>query len=588
MARAGRYLRQRGEVFYYHRRLPKAVLESRNQSDFLGSGPIFRRSLKTKRRAEALAKAAQIEAKFSSEIDRLRGTTNASVIHGNANLPTGSDTPREISDRELAQLTDDVQHRASRIWLELALAAETDEDARAELDDKVYFREMDAAEISRSIKQAGFSSRIVGMPDPATTASNAIRENNWNAPPGSRDHAIIVKTVRKALLDAQKEIDGLIDGTIAPRKSDTYLRNRNSGVPSITLRETVTQYVNARQLNPKTERDVETSLKMFESIIGDKLLDDLTKADFRSFLKVISQKTVGGRSRGSIARPITEATVRKRLKFLSTAINFAQNRGLFEGMNPALGHDVSAWVKPSNPLIMPKKRPFSETELNRIFQHPWFAGCKSATDKHTPGNYRQSGKYFWAPIVAVYTGMRAAELGGLKVSEVRLKDEYPHILVRENEYRTIKGNGSREVPILDALIEVGLGEYLGRVASSGADRLFPDWELPKSTGQVAREESRWSNADPVRAFNRTVVHQMLGSRLNDGARLEVTFHSFRGAFKSMLGLNDNRISPNIIHEVVGHSKSDLDQRYVGTIPLSETYSAVRGCRYTSLNLPAAP
>lgn len=588
MAKAGRYLRLRRGVFYYHRRLPKDVLNCASQSDVLGSGPIFRRSLKTKNRAEALANAAQIEAIFSREVDRLRGLQNTVTGHATAGLPISSTTPREITDRDLEKLADDVRNRTSRKWRELVLVAETDEDARSQLEDLEYLRGMDAEEIFNSITKVGYSSQFGGMPDPVDVASKAISENNWFAPPGSLDHALVVKTVRNALREGHREIDGLLDGTIAPKKSDTYLQNQGGDTKPITLREAVSRYLNAKQSKPKTQRDIERSLQMFEKIVGNRLLDDLTKADFREFLKVISKKTVGGRSKGSIERPISENTVKKRLKFLSAAINFAQTRGWFEGMNPAQGHDVSAWVKPRDPLVNPDKRPFTDEELNLIFQHPLFVGCRSATDKHTPGSYRQSGKFFWVPVVALYSGMRAAELGGLKISEVRLDERYPHFLVRENEYRTIKGDRPREVPILDALLELGFGEYYRRIGFTGAERLFPDWELPKSVGRFDRKDARWSNVDPVRSFNRTVVPKMLGHRLNEEARLEVTFHSLRGAFKSMLGLNEYRISPNIIHEVVGHSKSDLDQRYVGTVPLSETYSAVRACRFASLHLPAAP
>lgn len=72
------------------------------------------------------------------------------------------------------------------------------------------------------------------------------------------------------------------------------------------------------------------------------------------------------------------------------------------------------------------------------------------------------------------------------------------------------------------------------------------------------------------------------------ARREVTFHSFRDAFKTMLGLSNYRLPPNYKHEVIGHAKFALDQRHVGEIPVDETYPAVRACRYEGLALPPPP
>lgn len=122
----------------------------------------------------------------------------------------------------------------------------------------------------------------------------------------------------------------------------------------------------------------------------------------------------------------------------------------------------------------------------------------------------------------------------------------------------------------------------------GTDRLFPDWVLPKSSKAYEKHDTPWSNAKIIRAFNRTVIRNSLGERLRDDARQEVTFHGFRGAFKSMLGLQANAVSTNIIHEVTGHAKGEMDQRYVGMIPLEETYPAIRACGWSGLILPTSP
>ncbi|RYG40732.1 hypothetical protein EON79_22095 [bacterium] len=135
---------------------------------------------------------------------------------------------------------------------------------------------------------------------------------------------------------------------------------------------------------------------------------------------------------------------------------------------------------------------------------------------------------------------------------------------------------------------MGFREYVERIAATGADRLFPDWESPKRTGDFDRDDAAWSNGRVIRAFNRTVIPAVLKDHLVDGARRAVTFHSLRGSLKSMLTHDGRNVNLNVINEVIGHAKSEMDQSYVGSIPISKTYPAIRSCRYEGLTLPSAP
>lgn len=135
---------------------------------------------------------------------------------------------------------------------------------------------------------------------------------------------------------------------------------------------------------------------------------------------------------------------------------------------------TEAFAKTANKAIMPDKRRLQISELNAIFAHPWFTGCRSATETNKPGQFRLTGAEFWVPIVALFTGCRAAELGGLKVSEVMMEGPCPHLIIRDNEYRRTKSKRTRRVPVLDALIAMGFPAYVHRIRAGGHDRLFPD------------------------------------------------------------------------------------------------------------------
>jgi integrase len=211
----------------------------------------------------------------------------------------------------------------------------------------------------------------------------------------------------------------------------------------------------------------------------------------------------------------------------------------------------------------------------------------SRNRSHEAGEVRLTGAHYWAPVVALFTGCRAAELGGLKLNEIHLSGPHPHIHIRDNEYRRTKGGYARFVPLLDALLELGFGEYVEAIRARGNDRLFPDWQSPKSTGNFDKDDAAWSNASVIRAFNRTVIKHRLGEVLPADARREVTFHSFRGAFKSMISRSRFGININAINDVIGHAKLREDPRYVD-VPIEESHEALHACRWDDLVVPSAP
>lgn len=352
------------------------------------------------------------------------------------------------------------------------------------------------------------------------------------------------------------------------------------------LADVVENYLKARSTPTKASSETRLALRQFEHAVGRKALAAITRPDVIKFVEHVANHTIGGKTPGSIVRPISEQSVSKRLRMLGSAINHARNTGAFDGPNPMRDIKVSAFVKRSDPSIMPKKRRFQTSELNLLFKHPWFTGCKSPTEPYVAGRHRLRGAEFWVPIVALYTGCRAGELAGLKLSEVRLDDPLPHFIVRPNEYRGVKNGHMRQVPVLEALVEMGFVDYLKRIELTGHDRVFPDWTVTKKSGSIKADDPAWSNAKIIRAFNRNVASTALGDKRLLNARLEVTFHGLRGSFKAML--LTNKVPSVIVNEVVAHAHNDLDDRYVGKLSIEETYPEVHKCDYKGLIKPVAP
>lgn len=190
---------------------------------------------------------------------------------------------------------------------------------------------------------------------------------------------------------------------------------------------------------------------------------------------------------------------------------------------------------------------------------------------------------YWAPVVALYTGARAAELGGLKLSEI-VTHGAPHFIIQPNEYRRTKSGKARIIPLLDALVELGFLDYVSRVADTGSDRLFPDWECPKEFGGThADEQTRWANSTWIRAFNRTVVPKVLARPSVKARRSAVTFHSFRGSFKSLLFRSGPEKKANAI---IGHEETKLDKAYLLEVTAEDLHREFAKARYDGLILPS--
>jgi integrase len=572
------YIRNRDGVFQYERRVPLHV--QRDAAKFgaaFGGRPLFRRSLRTKRREEAVLAYGLIDEQFEALLLQSRAVRARQA-------PERASPQRTVTDHDLAVIAKRYEGLTAEPFERLHRQANVCPTAAAELERLEAELEIDAEAIRVAVRGRGNDSQAI-VPTPMAEADALIEELGFLAPPGSEDRGAVICAVRSGLERGYSRITALSTGEAAPKVGRPL--EPLSSANGMTLARAVDQYIEARKPSVKASSETRLALRQFEQVVGRKALGAICRDDIYKFVAHLSNLVVGGRTAESVARPLSEQSIRKRLRMLSAVVNFARDRSLFDGDNMFSGVRVTPHVKPVNKAIMPDKRRLRVSELNAIFTHPWFTGCEAEAKPYRTGTHRLAGSQFWVPIVALFTGCRAGELGGMKLSEVRLHDPHPHLIVRDNEYRRTKGKRARCVPVLDALLAIGFAEYVAGIDRDLHDRLFPDWTAPKRKGGTDADDPAWSNSGVVRAFNRNVIPATLGENLPTGARREVTFHSLRGAFKAMLAVSPN-VQPIAYDEVVGHKQSDLNQRYIGEVTIEETYPMIRHCNFKGLNLPSAP
>lgn len=584
MASAIPHVRMRGQVFQYERRVPLEVCERPAEFEtYFNSRPLYRHTLGTKDRSEALALLRLADERFDDLVARALGR---------APKPVPNPTLRKLADADLDAITEQYRDAMLRPFEKAYQQAEGDPDLRPKLREirqdnetiaRSYHIAHDQGIRDRVKTKAPDAEHMVMVTSPNAEAHSLAEELGIEAQPGSRELGAIVSAIRTGV---EQGYNGMLDIEAGRVRARLDVATADAPEASgLVLSDAVERYIAAKTRPLKTVLEIRRSLATFVRVVGDKNLSALTRGDFVTFVRHLAEQKIGGKGRGSIERTMSREAVSKYLTFLRSALNYAEQIELFGGPNPVTNISLTYLVPDQDARVMRKKRPFETDELNRVFAHPWFTGCRSPQMDHEPGSHRLADSRYWAPLTALLTGARAAELGGLMLSEVRLDHMHPHIEIAPNEFRRTKGGYGRLVPILDQLLELGFAKYVAKLREAGEQRLFPDWVPPKRLGKFDWNDAAWANAKLIRAFNRSVVPKMLPDKIKPGIRQEVTFHGFRGAFKSML--TGYQINPNTINEVVGHAKSGEDKSYV-RVPIEVTYPLMRHCRHNGLILPTHP
>ncbi|WP_218016623.1 site-specific integrase, partial [Sphingobium chlorophenolicum] len=417
MAAAVKYVKTRNGVYQYVRRVPESVKrQPAHYAHHFGSRPLFRASLKTKDQGQMHIAAMAAHTDFERRLASISG----GIMPQAPKLLAASSSPlRTVTQADLNELT----ARYRRVTAESFERAYVKVDASAE-DAAEYERILYNIEVAAEEERKALESRAGGGKASALSedALWVIGNDRWNAPAGSEAFGAIVGAIRAGTQQGRDDIQALIEG----RKTPRLAAQRSIVEPSVpTLSEAVDQYLDHRKLPFRTEAEVRSSLRLFEKLFGNKRLDGLTRRDFHNYAEHLAKQVIGGKTVGSIVRPPSSATVKKRIGLLRSVINHAIDRDCFSGPNPASGIKVDAYVERPNRSVMPEKRRLSVDEMNLLFQHPWFTGCASETNTHVSGGYRLRGQEYWVPVVAALTGCRAGELGGLMLSEVMLEGTTP-------------------------------------------------------------------------------------------------------------------------------------------------------------------
>ncbi|MGH3711733.1 MAG: hypothetical protein ACRDRQ_27380 [Pseudonocardiaceae bacterium] len=212
--------------------------------------------------------------------------------------------------------------------------------------------------------------------------------------------AALRSAIRKGMLAGERRVDDLLrngaGSLMQPEEHASYPK----------LQEVIDVYIASKD-RPSTIAEIREVGSALVALVGNVSVADVKSSHIRNFLKGQAARQVGGKDPHSVARPLSPATLQKKLALIRAAFAYSIERDELQVANPASGINVTAFAQTVSAAAMPDKRPFSLGELQKVFAHPWFTGCASVRDIYAPGSHRLDGMHYWVLVVAALTGMRA-------------------------------------------------------------------------------------------------------------------------------------------------------------------------------------
>ena len=225
-------------------------------------------------------------------------------------------------------------------------------------------------------------------------------------------------------------------------------------------------------------------------------------------------------------------TVDNKLLTLSDFFEYALANGLYtvSDKNPVEG--LLILTKTERQEQAEPYKDFTREELAQFFEPAVYKVAMSEPD------------FYWCPLIGLYSGMRISEATGIHCDDVKQAPNGVHyIRVRKSKTNA----GLRNVPIAQALLDLGFLDFVAQQRAAGHDRLFPDRLLISDS------------------YSKALSDRMLEYLLERGIRKSSdgserkSFHSFRANVITELTNEDaNTVQ---VMRIVGH---DFGQKGIGT------------------------
>jgi integrase len=375
----------------------------------------------------------------------------------------------------------------------------------------------------------------------------------------------------------------------------------NAGPARPSISALFADHAERKRWSPANRQKAAVAVRLFSGLIGDRAVSVIRKTDAAQFKRSLEQmpaawaqasiyraaaaagdlrsvmataktlretlaKTTGAtitlpdgstvpRKRAEIlAAPMHPKTINIHLEFFFSAFRRFIAEGEFVGENPfaALRFDSKELRHVSEAAAPDDTRDaWPRAHLQTLFDSPLWTGCKGATRRKEPGRVVIEDGWFWAPLIALYAGLRMEEVLQLRTADIASMDGLPVIRVAwSSDQRKKSRSARRVVPIHSHLIEIGLLDFAEEARARGVRVLFP--ELPRTKPR-----------DTLQAY---FSRRFVVLRRDLGIPDRHDFHALRTTFDTALERQPTT-NTTLVRMAMGHSLGrDMASHYAKITP----------------------
>lgn len=289
----------------------------------------------------------------------------------------------------------------------------------------------------------------------------------------------------------------------------------------------------------KTIHEYQAVFERFVEFTHDAPVSDIKSKDFKAFRDSLKsyparllpkqkgmnfQQLIESSSKSTLG----EASINKHLTRLSQLYRWAARNDFPVKHDAADGHAIKDKRRERD-----QRDRYSHDDIGLVFSTSNYQGEKAFART----------AYYWAPLIALHSGMRIEEICQLRVRDVRLdKDSNIYIfdINDDDPDRKLKPGQStmRTIPVHPKLKELGFIEYVDSLRFAKHRMIFPTLTRHDLNG-YSHAVSKW--------FSQHKSDLGLGPKL--------TFHSFRHTVADTL--KQASVDENIINAIMGHTGGSL-------------------------------
>lgn len=277
--------------------------------------------------------------------------------------------------------------------------------------------------------------------------------------------------------------------------------------PPVFLADAIYEYILSIRVRQETSEDKtpEKSLRMMQST-----LNDLSSRVGNIYVHQLTDQLVLTKWREPRRLEVADSTVKRDLSFIRGFSEWCAEKGRNYLAKPI---EVTLTVKKNTTVHY---NYFLKGEMEKMINHlfqvrkPW---------------------HFWCMLIAIYTGARAGEIGGIRIEFFETLHGIETVYIPGTKTEPSK----RRIPIHPDLLEIGLLEYVARRKEKKAEMIFPIKKSP-TNGWGAAPSKWFSNLktnifkfpeDTVfHSFRPTIVDVMKQALVNAELRCQYVGHEF--------------------------------------------------------------